>query len=181
MDSRHHLNLTYYLVYSNKVEKYMLMKSFTLKMDDGYLLCCNRWQPDAEEEIKGVIQLHTSFLPHCFCRSFPAAAGIRCLHSYQSLRSFLQPGTWQGTEGKGPNSHSDLPRSGDGYRILQHRGRKAVDRSIQESLCGQPGAGGASGDRGRVRREDSLCVRASDEGIPRHDQDPALGPDPELL
>ena len=42
----------------------MLMKSFTLKMDDGYELCCNRWQPDAEEEIKGVIQLHHGLAEH---------------------------------------------------------------------------------------------------------------------
>lgn len=42
----------------------MLMKSFTLKMDDGYELCCNRWQPDTEEEIKGVIQLHHGLAEH---------------------------------------------------------------------------------------------------------------------
>ena len=42
----------------------MLMKSFTLKMDDGYELCLNRWQPDAEQEIKGVIQLHHGLAEH---------------------------------------------------------------------------------------------------------------------
>ena len=42
----------------------MLMKSFTLKMDDGYELCLNRWQPDTEEEIKGVIQLHHGLAEH---------------------------------------------------------------------------------------------------------------------
>ena len=42
----------------------MLMKSFTLKMDDGYELCLNRWQPDTEEEIKGVIQLHHGLSEH---------------------------------------------------------------------------------------------------------------------
>lgn len=42
----------------------MLMKNFTLKMDDGYELCLNRWQPDAEEEIKGVIQLHHGLAEH---------------------------------------------------------------------------------------------------------------------
>ena len=30
----------------------MNMKSFTLKMDDGYELCLNRWIPDSEEDIK---------------------------------------------------------------------------------------------------------------------------------
>lgn len=42
----------------------MLMKSFTLKMDDDYELCLNRWQPDTEEEIKGVIQLHHGLAEH---------------------------------------------------------------------------------------------------------------------
>lgn len=42
----------------------MQMKSFMMKMDDGYELCLNRWQPDAEEEIKGVIQLHHGLAEH---------------------------------------------------------------------------------------------------------------------
>lgn len=42
----------------------MLMKSFTIKMDDGYELCLNRWQPDSEEDIKGVIQLHHGLAEH---------------------------------------------------------------------------------------------------------------------
>ena len=42
----------------------MMMKSFTLKMDDGYELFLNRWQPDTEEEIKGVIQLHHGLAEH---------------------------------------------------------------------------------------------------------------------
>lgn len=42
----------------------MLMKSFTLKMDDGYEIFLNRWQPDSEEEIKGVIQLHHGLAEH---------------------------------------------------------------------------------------------------------------------
>ena len=42
----------------------MQMKSFTLKMDDGYELCLNRWLPDTEEEIKGVIQLHHGLAEH---------------------------------------------------------------------------------------------------------------------
>ena len=40
------------------------MKSFTLKMDDGYEICLNRWQPDTEEEIKGVVQLHHGLAEH---------------------------------------------------------------------------------------------------------------------
>ena len=40
------------------------MKSFMLKMDDGYELSINRWQPDTEEEIKGVIQLHHGLAEH---------------------------------------------------------------------------------------------------------------------
>lgn len=42
----------------------MMMKSFTLKMDDGYELFLNRWLPDTEEEIKGVIQLHHGLAEH---------------------------------------------------------------------------------------------------------------------
>ena len=42
----------------------MQLKSFTLKMDDGYELCCNRWQPDTEEEIKGVVQLNHGLAEH---------------------------------------------------------------------------------------------------------------------
>ena len=33
-------------------------------MDDGYELSVNRWQPDTEEEIKGVIQLHHGLAEH---------------------------------------------------------------------------------------------------------------------
>ena len=43
----------------------MLMKSFMMKMDDGYELCLNRWQPDSDDEIKGVIQLHHGLAEHC--------------------------------------------------------------------------------------------------------------------
>ena len=43
----------------------MMMKSFMLKMDDGYELCLNRWQPDTDEEIKGVVQLHHGLAEHC--------------------------------------------------------------------------------------------------------------------
>ena len=43
----------------------MMMKSFMLKMDDGYELCLNRWQPDSDAEIKGVIQLHHGLAEHC--------------------------------------------------------------------------------------------------------------------
>ena len=42
----------------------MNMKSFMLKMDDGYELSVNRWQPDTDEEIKGVIQLHHGLAEH---------------------------------------------------------------------------------------------------------------------
>ena len=43
----------------------MNMKSFMLKMDDGYELCLNRWQPDSDDQIKGVIQLHHGLAEHC--------------------------------------------------------------------------------------------------------------------
>ena len=33
-------------------------------MDDGYELSVNRWQPDTEEEIKGVLQLHHGLAEH---------------------------------------------------------------------------------------------------------------------
>ena len=42
----------------------MQIKSFTIKMDDGYELCLNRWQPDSEEDIKGVVQLHHGLAEH---------------------------------------------------------------------------------------------------------------------
>ncbi len=42
----------------------MMMKSFMIKMDDGYELNVNRWQPDTEEEIKGVLQLHHGLAEH---------------------------------------------------------------------------------------------------------------------
>ena len=42
----------------------MQMKSFMMKMDDGYELCLNRWQPDSDDEIKGVIQLHHGLAEH---------------------------------------------------------------------------------------------------------------------
>ncbi len=42
----------------------MQIKNFTIKMDDGYELCLNRWQPDSEEEIKGIIQLHHGLAEH---------------------------------------------------------------------------------------------------------------------
>ena len=33
-------------------------------MDDGYELCLNRWQPDSDDDIKGVIQLHHGLAEH---------------------------------------------------------------------------------------------------------------------
>jgi len=42
----------------------MQIKSFTIKMDDGYELCLNRWQPDSIEDVKGVIQLHHGLSEH---------------------------------------------------------------------------------------------------------------------
>ena len=42
----------------------MIMKSFTLQMDDNYELFINRWQPDTEEEIKGLIQLNHGLAEH---------------------------------------------------------------------------------------------------------------------
>ncbi len=42
----------------------MINKSFTLKMDDGYELFLNRWQPDNEEDIKGVVQLNHGLAEH---------------------------------------------------------------------------------------------------------------------
>ena len=42
----------------------MINKSFTLKMDDGYELFLNRWLPDNEEDIKGVVQLNHGLAEH---------------------------------------------------------------------------------------------------------------------
>lgn len=42
----------------------MQMKSFTFKTNDGTELWMNRWAPDPEEEIKGIIQLHHGLAEH---------------------------------------------------------------------------------------------------------------------
>lgn len=42
----------------------MQTKNFLKKMSDGYELWVNRWAPDAEEEIKGVIELHHGLAEH---------------------------------------------------------------------------------------------------------------------
>lgn len=42
----------------------MQTKSFTLKMQDGVEIFVNRWSPDLEEEVKGVIQLHHGLAEH---------------------------------------------------------------------------------------------------------------------
>ena len=60
----------------------------------------------------------------------PAAAGICRLRRYESLRPVLQPGPRQGAEGPGRHRHRDLSRAGDRYRILRHRGGKAVHRRL---------------------------------------------------
>lgn len=43
---------------------YMQTKSFSLKMNDGFEIYLNRWAPDEESEIKGVIQLHHGLGEH---------------------------------------------------------------------------------------------------------------------
>lgn len=42
----------------------MQVKSFVLTMSDGVEIFLNRWQPDAETEIKGVVQLHHGLAEH---------------------------------------------------------------------------------------------------------------------
>ncbi len=42
----------------------MQTKNFTLTMRDGMEIFVNRWAPDAEEEIKGIIQLHHGLAEH---------------------------------------------------------------------------------------------------------------------
>lgn len=42
----------------------MQTKNFTLKMRDGMEIFINRWSPDAEEEVKGIVQLHHGLAEH---------------------------------------------------------------------------------------------------------------------
>ena len=42
----------------------MQTKSFTLKMSDGCEIFLNRWMPDPETEIKGIVQLHHGLAEH---------------------------------------------------------------------------------------------------------------------
>lgn len=42
----------------------MKMNSFSLKMNDGCEIFLNRWEPDAPEDIKGVVQLHHGLAEH---------------------------------------------------------------------------------------------------------------------
>lgn len=42
----------------------MQTKSFSLKMDDGVEIFCNRWMPDDGTEIKAVVQLHHGLAEH---------------------------------------------------------------------------------------------------------------------
>ena len=42
----------------------MLVKSFTLKMNDGMEIFLNRWEPDNPEDIKGIVQLHHGIAEH---------------------------------------------------------------------------------------------------------------------
>ena len=42
----------------------MIVKSFTLKMNDGMEVFLNRWEPDNPEDIKGIVQLHHGIAEH---------------------------------------------------------------------------------------------------------------------
>lgn len=42
----------------------MQCKNFTMKMSDGFEIACNRWLPDSDTEIKGIIQLHHGLGEH---------------------------------------------------------------------------------------------------------------------
>ena len=42
----------------------MQTKSYVQKMSDGFEICCNRWMPDPDVKIKGVIQLHHGLAEH---------------------------------------------------------------------------------------------------------------------
>ncbi len=42
----------------------MIVKNFTLKMNDGMEIFLNRWEPDNPEDIKGIVQLHHGIAEH---------------------------------------------------------------------------------------------------------------------
>ena len=42
----------------------MQIKGFAFKANDGTELWCNRWAPDPEEDIKGIVQLHHGLAEH---------------------------------------------------------------------------------------------------------------------
>ena len=42
----------------------MQTKNFFMKMSDGIEISVNRWLPDNEEDIKGIIQLHHGLAEH---------------------------------------------------------------------------------------------------------------------
>ena len=42
----------------------MQTKSFSMKMSDGFEIALNRWMPDSDTEIKGIIQLHHGLAEH---------------------------------------------------------------------------------------------------------------------
>lgn len=42
----------------------MQTKSYTMKMSDGFEICLNRWMPDQDMEIKGIVQMHHGLAEH---------------------------------------------------------------------------------------------------------------------
>ncbi len=43
----------------------MQVKSFTFSTSDNFKICCNRWIPDNDVKIKGIVQLHHGMAEHC--------------------------------------------------------------------------------------------------------------------
>lgn len=103
----------------------MQSKSFTRKMSDGTEIWCNRWIPDADTEIKGIVQLHHGLAEHCL--------------RYDRLGSILAENGYvlNAFDLRGHGHTGELAeKNGTGKmgKLANHRGDKAVVSDLYELI-----------------------------------------------
>lgn len=103
----------------------MQSKSFTRKMSDGTEIWCNRWIPDEDTEIKGIVQLHHGLAEHCL--RYDRLGSILAENGYV-LNAFDLRGHGQTGELAQKNGNGRMGK------LANHRGDKAVISDLYELI-----------------------------------------------
>ena len=128
----------------------MQMKSFMMKMDDGYELCLNRWQPDSDDEIKGVIQLHHGLAEHSL--RYDRFGSILAEQGYV-LNAYDMRGHGRTAENADKNGTGIFGKLADKITFVYAGTPFVLNKNIK-----------ISGMKDRLDKIIDYCLRLSDEG-----------------